>query len=351
MIFGLLLSLLVAAQSPAPAPDASAVDGGPWATIDGVLLVINEDLLTRSRLGQAYQQAARDRNPRTPEDRARIWNEVYNASIRERLEVQSGKAMGFDDAQIDRFVRDDFDHFTRTRGGVIEFAKDLERDGITAEQFKELRRDGIYSELWENSVTGRGVSAKARPSRDRYVRPGRVRFEYELLLEAPGLMKTIGGSEGEIRVQQLVLDTSAFETLERAHDLAIQLRRRIVDGEDMTALVRQYSVPTPNDGIVVAESPSSLARAVPAAREFLLASKPGETSDPFLLESGKDRGYVLLRVLDRKAPEVPKLSDPGVQARIATRLQKQIDEYRVKTALDRTVAASYIWRAEPPKTQ
>lgn len=359
MILSSLFTALALAQSTAQEPAAPAKEGAPavqgpengWTDIDGVLLVINDDILTRGRLRQTFLQRAQEANAHTEEDQRRIWNDLYNATIRERVEIQAGEAMGFDKAQIDRFARDDFEHFTKRRGGVVGLAKELEKEGLTAEELKEMRRNSIYSELWEDSVTGRGASTAARASRDRYVRPGLIQFEYGLTLEIPALLSTIGGNEGELRVQQLVLDATAFETIERAHDLAVQLRRRIVDGEDMGAVVRQYSVAGKNDGVIVGVSPSSFVRVYPGASDFIATAKNGDTSDPILVESGKNRGYLILRVLDRKGAEVPSLESPAVQARLVERLQKKVDDYRIELALHRALASSYIWRAEPPKTR
>ncbi|MBI5362795.1 MAG: hypothetical protein HZA53_06420 [Planctomycetes bacterium] len=358
MILTTLFTALALAQSSAQTPAAPAQEGaaavqGPengWKDVDGVLLVINDDLLTRGRLLQTFLQRKQEANERTEEGQKRIWNEIYNATIRARVEVQAGEAMGFDKAQIDRFARDDFERYTKHMGGVVGLGKELEKIGLTAEEFREQRRNSIYSELWEDSVTGRGASTAARASRDRFVRPGLIQFEYGLTLEIPSWLPTIGGSEGELRVQQLVLDAAAFETLERAHDLAVQLRRRIVDGEDMGAVVRQYSISGQNDGVVVGVSPSSFARVYPSAAGFVATAKNGDTSDPILVESGKDRGYLILRVLDRKGAEVPSLESPAVQQRLVERLQKKLDDYRIELALSRALANSYIWRAEPPKT-
>lgn len=348
------------AQDPAPAANDArpqgppAVDQGPpagWQEADRILLVINDDILTRGQLARTFARRAKDANARTPDDQRKVWNELFTATIRERVEKQAGEAMGLDKAQVDRFARDDFERLTQRLGGIVGLSKALERDGITAEELKAVRRDAIYADLWKDSITGRGASAAARPSRDRYVRPGLLQFEYDLAVAVPARLAAIGGSEGELRIQQLLLDAASFESLERARDLALQLRQRIADGEDMGQLVRQYSVATEKDGVLVAASPSSVARVFPGAASFVQSAKPGDVSDAILVESGKARGYLLLRLLERKPAEVPPLASPAVQKKVGDDLQKQIDEYRIESALRRAIASSYIWQAEPPKGQ
>ncbi|MBK7875045.1 MAG: hypothetical protein IPJ77_04720 [Planctomycetes bacterium] len=337
-----------------PSEPDGAVAQGPasgWQEADRILLVINDDLLTRGQLLRAFARRAREQNVRTPEDQRRIWNELFTATIRDRVQKQAGEAMGFDKAQIDRFARDDFERLTQSRGGVVGLTKALEKDGITAEELKELRRDAIYADLWKDSITGRGASTAARQSRDRYVRPGLVRFEYQLAVDSPARLAAIGGSEGELRVQQLVVDAAGFDTLERARELATQLRRRIVDGEDMSALVRQYSRVTDGDGVLVAASPSSLVRLFPGAADFVEHGKNGDVSDAILVENPRARAFVILRLLERKPAEVPPLDSHEVQRMVSEKLQKEIDDYRIELALRRAIASSYIWQADPPKAR
>ena len=339
-------------QDPAAAQGAPSAAQGPsdeWKEVDRVLLVINDDILTRGRMLRSYLRRASEQNARTGEDQRRIWTELYTNTIRDRVQRQAGEAMGFDKAQIDRFARDDFERLTDHLGGVVALTKALEKDGLTAEELKEIRRESIYSDLWKDSITGKGASTAARPSRDRFVRPGLIAFEYELDKLSPARLAAIGGSEGELQVQQLLLDASAFDTLERARDLATQLRRRIVDGEDMGALVRQYSRVTEKDGVLVSASPSSLVRLYPGAADVVEHGKTGDVSDAILVENARGRAFVVLRLLERKPAEVPALGSIEVQRKVADNLRQETDDYRVEVALRKAIAGSYIWQAEPPK--
>lgn len=340
-----------AAPSAPVQQDAAGAQGpsNDWQEVDRILLVINDDLLTRGQLLRAFARRAHEQNARTAEDQRRIWNELFTATIRDRVQKQAGESMGFDKAQIDRFARDDFERLTRSRGGVVGLAKALEKDGITAEELKEIRRDAIYADLWRDSITGKGASTAARPSRDRYVRPGLLRFEYQLAVDSPARLEAIGGTEGELRVQQLVVDAAAFDSLERARELTTQLRSRIVDGEDMGALVRQYSRMTDKDGVLVAAGPSNLVRLYPGAADFVEHARTGDVSDAIPVDTGRARGFVILRLLERKAPEVPALGTTDVQKKVGEKLQQEIDDFRIESALRRAIASSYIWQSEPPK--
>lgn len=344
------LALLVAlAQEPA-APRPTGEDPGQgWQDADRVLLVINDDILTFVQLHKPYRRLAREENVRTPEGRRKLWAELLDNTVRMRIATQAGEALGFDKALIDHHAREDFNRTKRTRGGVVEMSKWLVEQDLTAEELKEQKRNGIYAMLWEEAVTGRGVSAAARPSRDRYVRPGLLRFKHQIALATPGALARIGGRDDEFELQHLFVDASDFDRPERARELAAQLRSRIVDGEDMSELVRKYDADTPNDGILAKFSRAALEGVFPGIETFLRNAKEGDVSDVVALDNGRRRGFVLFRLHARTAAQVPDLAEPEVQEKIRELIQKELDEQRIDAAMHKAMAGSFVWEGELPR--
>src|SRR5262249_7573361 len=161
-------------------------------------------------------------------ERQALENELLTRRVRDQLQVQAGRTMGFDPEQIKRFVRDDLEHFTERFNGVVGFAKMLESEGTSAEEVRNDREEYVYAKLWDPAITGKAAAAAAsRPSRDRFVRPGLLQFEHRRLLDRPEALATIGGHGVRVVVQQLLLDTSSFAEKSAARALADELRARI----------------------------------------------------------------------------------------------------------------------------
>lgn len=346
-----------AREAPKPADLPAPSEGEPparseigeWKELDRVVIVVNEDALARGSMQRAFARLTSDRNLRTPEDRERAWGEFVTNMIRAKVMKQSGEALGFAPETIDRFARDDFDRTRRRYGTAASLSQALEKDGLTAEQLKQMRRDTIYSELWEDAITGRGASVAARPSRDRYVRPGLLRFEYQNAIDDPIQLPAMGGEEDELALQRLLVEVKGFDSAARAKEFAGEMKKRIAAGEDMSALVQKYSALKNDDGMLKPGRVSSACRVYAGAAPFLLHARAGEVSEPFLVEGQGVQGFVLLRVVDRKAGHVPELSAPETQQKIASNLQRTYDNFRVETALQKALDESFTWPPQGPR--
>jgi hypothetical protein len=338
------------ARTPAAEPARMPQDRSRWRLVDAAIVVVNEDIITVGALTRQVARRARELNVQSEEALAKVWSEVATTAVSSRLKVQAGRNMGFDEAQIDRFAREDFERWTERQGGVVGLTQFLESENLGVEEFRDYRRDLIYAELWEDSITGEGISVAARPSRDRFVRPGMLRFEYSLAGEVPGRAEAIGGHTEQIDFERLVLpfDPRDPAAQERARELATTLRRRILDGEDLARIVEQYALDKDTAGRSGLVEIASARRLYPEADAFFVSARPGDVSEPTLTDRRGRRGYVILRLNARKAAELPSLSDVEVQRKVAENCQKEIDEYRKEFARRQAEARSYIWQAPPP---
>jgi hypothetical protein len=332
------------ASSPAPAADVG------WNDLDRVLLIINDDILTFVQMLRPFREMAREENVRTQEGQARLWSDLYVKTIRMRVATQAGQSMGFDEALIDYHAREDFKNFVRVRGGPSEMTKWLEQRDMTAEELKKAKRDSIYAGLWEEAVTGRGASTSGRPSRDRFVRPGLLRFKHQVALATPGGLARIGGKDDEYELQLLFVDVADFDRPERAREVAMQLRSRIVDGESMDELVDQYDPGSTDHGRLPRSSRVALERTFPRIGAFLTAAKVGDVSDVLAIETTSRKGFALLRMHGRTSAEVPDLAAQEVQRKLHDAVQRELDDSRIEMAMRQAMAGSYVWEADLPKS-
>jgi len=319
--------------------------------VDQPVQIVNEDMMTQRKFVTAMRFQNRGRPIANAEERDRLEQEVHAISVKAALRVQAGQDMGLDPAQVDRNARSYIED-QRARYGQEKFAELLQQSQMTLYEYQEWIRDRLYSTFWENYVTGTGsLGAGTRPSRDRYVRPGFMRYRYEECVENPELLRQIGGQDQSVIVQQLILDPKAPSVggLDAARTLAEDLRRRILGGEDMTALVDLYGASKANHGI--SEPPfveSRLAKIDPTLGAFIADSKPGDLSE---VQEFKIRDHDLLRIvrfIDRLPVLVPQLSTLDVQKLIEKGVRTGVAEWRKEQAYNVLFRSSYVW---PPKDE
>ena len=317
--------------------------------VDQPVQIVNEDMMTQRKFVTAMRFQNRGKPIANAEERDRLEQEVHAISVKAALRVQAGQDMGLDPAQVDRNARSYIED-QRARYGQEKFAELLQASQMTLYEYQEWIRDRLYSTFWENYVTGTGsLGQGSRPSRDRYVRPGFMRYRYEQCVESPELLHQIGGQDQSVIVQQLILDPKAPSVggLEAARTLAEDLRRRILGGEDMTALVDLYGASKANHGI--SEPPfveSRLAKIDPTLGAFIAASKPGDLSE---VQEFKIRDHDLVRIvrfIDRLPVVVPQLTSLDTQKLIEKGLRTDMAEWRKEQAYSVLFRSSYVW---PPK--
>ena len=358
LLFAALLALGARQSAPAPgAPAAGTAEARPeegWALVDRVEIVVNEDIVTRRSLMremmllQRKGQLTSQSNPREAE------GEVRTNALKRLLAVQAGEKMGLDralvDRQVNQFLRRQRDHFD----GVVGLAEHLESRDIDAQDHRrEVERD-LYQLFWTNYVTGEGPATQgARISVDRYVRPGLRLFEYRNLIAQPEQLPAIGGHPQRVTVQLLYLDPGAIGVdLAAARKLAVQLRERVLDGEDMALLNDQYGAskkrssfqPEPLDE-------ARLKQLDPALGEFVAGAQPGDVSE-VMTYATKERGEIwrIVRLVAREESAVPDIGSLDVQHRLTELYDRTLADYRLETAFGGLFRAAYVWQPEPGRS-
>lgn len=359
MTISLLLTLCAALQTPAPAPapeqtpqaapgtsPAGALGPKDWSSLNRVVIVVNDDIVTYAQLQGRYAFALRSGfdKPRTRAEQEELVNALAYEAVRTRLKAQAGEALGFDPAQVERIQRGDLERAIKARGGVVGFSEFLASRSVTAEDYRQVRRDFIYTELWEDAITGSGASVSARPSSDRYARPGLLRFEYANAKFDPAFLADIGGRAETVHFRRLLILETDMLPLAQAQELAQGLRGQIVDGADMEGLITTYSAAQGKDSDITADLASAM-RVVPQAASFLASAQPGEVSDVLPFRNKNLRGYTLYRLETRTSGEVPPLEEFAVQQKLTRRIQTEFDQQRIESALQRARDSSYVWHS------
>ncbi len=337
---------------PAASSNASARANGSgsaadYGMVDQVVQIVNEDMMTQRKFVTAMRMQNRGKPIASVEERNRLEQEVHEISVKAALRVQAGQDMGLDPAQVDRNARSYIED-QRARFGQEKFADLLQQSGMTLYEYQEWIRDRLYSTFWENYVTGSGsLGQGSRPSRDRYVRPGYMRYRYEQCVDNPDHLGEIGGHDQLVVVQQLILDPKAPTVggLDAARTLAEDLRRRILGGEEMTGLVDLYGAGAKvNHGI--SEPPfveSRLSKIDPTLGAFVAESKPGDVSE---VQEFKIRDHDLVRIVrfvDRLPVVVPQLTSLEVQKMLEKGVKTEISEWRKEQAYNVLYRSSYVW--------
>lgn len=344
----------------APGLPASPVDShakpGEWRDLDRVELIVNEDIITRHELENALAQMANTRPMRTNEDVHEAERAILNDRVFQRLRVQGGQNMGLDDAQIEREARDWLEREVEHFDGIVGLSEYLDRKDLATDEHKKQIRDQIQAELWDQYITGDGPAPTGRISRDRYVRPGYLRFQYRTALERPELMNQLGGQPQRVVLQILFIDVRNPGDLEKTKRLAQQLRVRILDGEDMGGLVEQYGAKSKGLERGVTE-PIDEARATaidPDLGGFLGNAKPGDLSEamPYKVTDSNRQEHIylrLVRLVERTEPVRPDFASLDAQKTITKGVQADFDHFRRQTALQDLLLSSYVWPPEVVK--
>jgi hypothetical protein len=335
---------------PAPAPQPAAASAparteGGWRELDRVVMVVNQDIITSSRLSLSLAQLMRTRKLSSDTERRAAEMQILGERVRERLAVQAGANLGIDEKLIERRVQENLDRLRERENGTVGLARFLQSRDVSAQEAPRLLKEDIYSQIWHDGVTGEGPGALGRVVADRYVRPGALPMFYRMALERPADLEAIGGSVARVKFQQIVLDVAQSGGEEPARALAAALKARVEAGEDMGSLARNYGTAREGDGVSEAEQ-ARLRELFPEIEAFTSKAAAGQVSDPI---ASSLRGKPLLRVvrlLERTEARVPDLTDATVQEKLRKRALERLDQSRLEQAYAGLLRSSYVWPPE-----
>lgn len=326
----LLLALLAALpEDPAAAPS----DG--WKPIDGVAAVVNDEIVKESELQRLTKRLIERRQiPISTSGELDYWRELARQRlVLDRLEGQAGLRLGLAEEEVERIVES---HLAkeRKRVGLLAYVGDLEQAGLEAGDVQRDMRLQFYRDQWTRSVVGEETGAK-RPRRDRFVRPGEMRYLY-------GELRELLGEPAEVRLEYLSLVVPE-DGAEAAAEEAEALLSRAERGESLLELSREVGLDRCQSRVVNI----SLAQLDPALRDFAARAPRGSLSDLFPFEDGSS--ITFFRLVDRReaGPPLPFL-DRTVQDELESRVLTSRDGYFLQRSRSDLIRSAYL---EPPLSE
>jgi len=330
------------------AASSPSTRGEGWKDLDLVLQIVNEQKLTSKAMLRELARLNRT-NPITNEgERREAERQVRSQNVQDALRVQGGQDLGIDPAQLDRQVKDMMRRMQERFQGSAGMSAYLANRDRTLNEEQELTRDAIYATIWDNHITGQGSTGEgARPSRDAFVRPGYLTYLYRQCLEHPELLQMIGGSGPSVVLQQIFLEADPGGGEETGHTLAEDLRRRIVEGEDMGDIVENYDAARTNKqkrGMTEPLLESRLRELDPPVGAFVAEAQPGDVSEVIPFSSKDKKQYLrIVRLVERRPAVIPSLSSLEVQTKLTDRIRDDLADWRRAEGIQNLVKASYIW--------
>lgn len=305
--------------------------------LDAVQLIVNEESITTSDL---LRGAARQRNAATTEaELNKRLGEQAQQLVKSTLKKQAGRDMGFEPALVQSLVRDELEKRKEQAGSVSALARDLDQGNFRGTELREYIEGYIYSILWERSVNGQYPGPGGRPYVDRFVRPGRLLYEFRRRgskLDLPT----------QVRLEELILVPGRGESLESARQRADQALARYEQGEEFTDLALEFGPPNSRPVLPLMEERKLALRA--EIKAFIDGAEPGDVSEvlPLPGPNGQMVGFRVLRFVERLGGKAASFEDRELQGKLASEIQEQLDGYRVDRALKVLLDAAYIWPPE-----
>lgn len=348
MIFLPSLALL-ALQNPAPPPAAPqqdpAIAGKPWVPYDRVMMIVNQDMITELQVWRDLRAWDRESPTKDPGELSRRQQEILTKAVTDRLKIQAGQDIGLDEKLVERNVQDRLQRLIESKGGAVAFSKNLEEFGQSMQDVRKSMREQLYASVWKDSVTG-DSTAGARSKVDRYVRPGLLAFHFNNVLQKPEVYAAYAGKRETFTLQSILLDTDSFGGADATMKLALEIKKRIESGEDMSALVETYNPGSDKKGLNDPADLGALTRFNASIGAFAGKAKVGDVSDVITEQRAGKTRLRIVRLVDHTAAAKPDFSKPEVQAKITETVQKDLEDYRVGRALQVLLKASYVWPKE-----
>ncbi len=281
----------------------SAVPCSSAKLVDGIVAVVNNDIILTSELERQWRLVTRS-NPKlasaTPEELKQIKMQLLRKMIRERLAEQEIKRLKIivSDSEVDRAI----ERIKKENGlSDAQLKMVLSQDGQTFDQFRDqIRKDIERSRLLERVFKAKTVISDEQI--DQYLAQNQDTVKERRHLAVIVFPFHEGMSEKDMA---------------KLKEAADKVYRRLQKGESFAKLARRYSRgPTAKDGGDIGYiSTDDLAPALEKATRGL---GPGETT-PVIQTDG---GYYILKLLDVRRQGVDKV-DSNARERVRRLLMRK----------------------------
>ncbi|WP_229218263.1 peptidylprolyl isomerase [Rugamonas apoptosis] len=277
----------VAAAPAAPAAAATATAAAPKASsttpIDSIVVVVNDDVITRQELTariQAVTQRMKAQNVALP-DAADLRHQILERMIVERAQMQMAKEFGVrvDDTMLDRAIGRIAEQQKMT---VQELRNQMEKDGTTFAAFREeIREEIIMQRLREHEVDAKIQISDA---------------EVDSYLAAE---KAAAAEQVELNLSQIMVripENATPEVIAARRERAEQVMRQLRTGADFAKMAASFS--DASDALKGGEIGWRNTDRLPELfTEALVKLKAGQVT-PIIKSAG---GFHILKVVDRRS--------------------------------------------------
>jgi len=333
----LLLAALLALQDPTAKPAQSE-----WNKYDGIALIINEDTTTwRGFESQVLRMFKANPSADKTRTREALIEEIKNNAIGS----QAGAAMDIDPNMIKRTVRDYEKRVIESKGGVDAYTAFLASIGQTAESMRTDLGKQVLRDIWEASRIGKGPNQQQHVIADRFIRPGTLRLTYQQFVSDPRAVTIIGGSSGQVVLQELEIDPVKVGGTSKVEEIAKKIHDRIAAGGDFESEA-QFTITNSSTGERDPMVEATLAENYPQLAHLVASAKEGELLPPVPPSANKQE-WIIVRLVRRIPGTTPGFKDAGVQKTIRERFEDVLDNRRLKLARDQQLASSYVWPPRP----
>jgi len=313
--------------------------------MNGVEVVVNEDVIALERMNRLLRREMRARGITTEGERDQLKSAIYLEFVRDLVTRQGGEDLGLDRKMVDRIVADWWKRRTEQEGGIRDMNEWLKERGVTATEQREEYADLVYRQQWQRVITGEDAGPGGRPVVDAYVRPSERLRRYESICRGARHLDEIGGEAPRYVLQELLIPTSNGAAVEAARatieDLVRQVRE---EGEDFPTLVAEFGQRA-GEGlsgrIPITEVDRRYGRELAL---FVERAAQGDLSPVLPIQrEGQVAAWRVVRVNEIVPAQVPGFADPEVQERV-WKLERRLRQQRLlDQALTERLRASYVW--------
>ncbi len=327
-------------------PQDGASEGG-WYPHNGVRLIVNENCITIADIERRVMRLGR--NVSTDEDRRDAYREVTGDEIDRHLKVGAGRDIGFDSKMVKSIV--DSQHRARLERAksTAGLADALAESQIDSARYTEDMEADVLSMLWTRSVVGHFPGPAGRHYVDRYVRPGRLKYESERRENNLSLSTLV-------KVQQLASQLREAGTLESARQLAERCREEILAGADFGQVAVDNGCAAEDTRGVGGPYELDVLMQVPGLAEFLQTAQPDDVSEVLPIRNAENLiGFRVVKLLELEEKTAPSFVNEEYQQLLTRDILEILDRGREDLAVGKLLRAAYVWPPEAfgrgPKTR
>lgn len=297
--------LIGGSRVPCPVPHVPAllaillIGGSAYAaTVDRIVAVVNDDIITEAELS-AHVQAFLSGGPSkpSPEQAAQARQAVLRQLIEDRLMLQEARRMklAVTTEEVDAQLAEVKDRFESEE----EFRASMAASGLTVEQFRQRLRDQLL----------------VRKAIDDRVR-ARISISPQEVAEELGQHPEADASGPRVKLRDLLVRVGEDRSDQEARKLIDSLARQANGGADFAGLAKRYSddAHAADGGDMGWVAPADLLPELSAAIEHL---EPGHVSEPVKTSLGY---HLLLLEAKRQAADLaPEEAHTAVFRRVYDR--------------------------------